>query len=386
MTGQTSSASARPARSYVANEARVARRMAPATVPMRRRLSLATVLLAVAFAAVAAAPAAAAPGFGRYDAAAYDRQLEATLGAGYGGMWVDGSTRRVAVTDAALADDARAQGARPQLVAHSLRELEGVSSQLHRAAATRPAHVAGWGVDVRRNAVVISVVGKDARAMAFARRWQARSDAVRIEHVAEAPRPYWDIIGGQAIFTGGSRCSAGFNARGGATRYVITAGHCTNVGSAWTGVGGSLGTTAGSSFPGNDYGIIRVTSASALSTPYVDRYSAGSDVRVAGVGTAVIGQPVCRSGSTTGWRCGLVLATNQTVCYPQGCVTQMIRTTACAQPGDSGGPLVNNPLLGTTVVALGLTSGGSGNCLLGGTTFFQPINEVLSRYGLYPVT
>lgn len=349
----------------------------------RRRLRLATVLLAVAFAAVAAAPAAAAPGFGPFDGAAYDRQLESTLGAGYGGFWLDGGTRRVAITDAALADDARAQGAEPQLVAHSLRELDGVNSELERAAGTVPAHVAGWGVDVRRNAVVISVVGEDAAAMAFARRWQARSDAVRIEHVAEAPRAYWSIIGGQAVFSGGSRCSAGFNARNSSgTRYVVTAGHCTNIGSTWSGVGGALGTRAGSSFPSNDYGIIRVTSSAALSTPFVDRYSAGSDVRVTGVRTAAVGQAVCRSGSTTGWRCGSVTATNQTVCYVQGCVLQMIRTNVCAEPGDSGGSLVSNPGAGTSVLAMGLTSGGSGNCRTGGVTFFQPIGEPLSAYGL----
>ncbi|MET7875295.1 serine protease, partial [Streptomyces cyaneofuscatus] len=31
--------------------------------------------------------------------------------------------------------------------------------------------------------------------------------------------------------------------------------------------------------------------------------------------------------------------------------------------------------------ALGLTSGGSGNCRTGGTTFYQPITEALSAYG-----
>jgi streptogrisin C len=349
----------------------------------RRRLGLATVLVGVALAAMSAAPAAAAPGFGPFDAAAYERQLEATLGAGYGGFWLDGSTRLVAITDAALADDTRAQGAEPQLVRHSLRELDDVDAALERAAATVPAHIAGWGVDVRRNAVVISVIGEDARAMAFARQWQARSDAVEIEHVAEAPRPYWSIIGGQAIYTGGSRCSAGFNARNSSgTRFVITAGHCTNIGSTWSGVGGTLGTRAASSFPTNDYGLIRVTSSSAVSTPYVDRYSAGSDVRVTGATAAAVGQAVCRSGSTTGWRCGSVTATNQTVCYAQGCVYQMIRTNVCAQPGDSGGPLVSNPGTGTSVSAKGLTSGGSGNCSSGGTTFFQPVTEPLSVFGL----
>jgi streptogrisin D len=33
-------------------------------------------------------------------------------------------------------------------------------------------------------------------------------------------------------------------------------------------------------------------------------------------------------------------------------------------------------------VALGLTSGGSGNCSSGGTTFFQPVTEPLSVYGV----
>ena len=44
--------------------------------------------------------------------------------------------------------------------------------------------------------------------------------------------------------------------------------------------------------------------------------------------------------------------------------------------GDSGGPLYS----GTT--ALGLTSGGSGNCTSGGVTYFQPVTEPLSVYGM----
>jgi streptogrisin C len=60
----------------------------------------------------------------------------------------------------------------------------------------------------------------------------------------------------------------------------------------------------------------------------------------------------------------------------------MIRTNVCAEPGDSGGSLVTNPGSGSRVQAVGLTSGGSGNCSSGGTTFFQPITEPLSAYGL----
>ena len=61
--------------------------------------------------------------------------------------------------------------------------------------------------------------------------------------------------------------------------------------------------------------------------------------------------------------------------YPQGTVSGLIRTNICAQPGDSGGPLF------TGTAALGLTSGGWGNCTTGGTTFFQPVTEALSVYG-----
>ncbi|MGW9545036.1 trypsin-like serine protease, partial [Streptomyces celluloflavus] len=49
-------------------------------------------------------------------------------------------------------------------------------------------------------------------------------------------------------------------------------------------------------------------------------------------------------------------------------------TTVCAEPGDSGGPLY-----GSNGTAYGLTSGGSGNCSSGGTTFFQPVTEASSE-------
>ncbi|MGH3432351.1 MAG: S1 family peptidase [Thermocrispum sp.] len=252
-------------------------------------------------------------------------------------------------------------------------------TNLDRAAATRPDSVTGWYVDSATRTLAVSVHGSDAGVAAWAKRLGASS--VAIEHVAQAPRPLWNIIGGQAITSSGARCSAGFNTRSGSgNRYVVTAGHCTDLGGTWSGSGGTIGPVAASSFPGNDYGAIHVSSGSAASTPLVDRYSSGSDVTVTGAATATTGMAVCRSGSTTGWHCGSVTGTNQTVCYSQGCVYQMIRTNVCAEPGDSGGSLVTNT--GSRVRAVGLTSGGSGNCSSGGTTFFQPVTEVLSVYGL----
>ena len=59
-----------------------------------------------------------------------------------------------------------------------------------------------------------------------------------------------------------------------------------------------------------------------------------------------------------------------------GTVRGMIQTNVCAEPGDSGGPLYD----GTK--ALGITSGGSGDCRTGGTTFYQPVREAANTYGV----
>jgi streptogrisin C len=257
----------------------------------------------------------------------------------------------------------------------SAADLSSAMSSLNTAAESRPSTVTGWYVDDATKSVVVSVHGSDKGVANWAAGLGA--GAVKIEHVAEAPKPLWNLIGGQAIYAGGGRCSLGFVAHTASARYVITAGHCTAIGPNWTGVGGTIGTRAVSSFPTNDYGIIRVTSASAVSTPLIDRYSSGGDVAVTGVATATTGMAVCRSGSTTGWHCGSVTAVNATVCYSQGCVYQMIRTNVCAEPGDSGGSLVTNS---GARRAVGMTSGGSGNCSSGGTTFFQPVAEVFSTY------
>ncbi|MFF2525241.1 S1 family peptidase [Streptomyces liangshanensis] len=185
------------------------------------------------------------------------------------------------------------------------------------------------------------------------------------------------IAGGEAIYAGGSRCSLGFNVRSGSTYYALTAGHCTNIATTWyTNAAGTslLGTRTGTSFPGNDYGIIRHANA-ANADGRVYLYN-GSYQDITSAANPTVGQRVTRSGSTTGVRTGTVQGLNATVQYPQGTVSGLIQTNVCAQPGDSGGSLFAGS------VALGLTSGGSGNCTTGGTTFFQPVTEALSVYGV----
>ncbi len=316
--------------------------------------------------------------------AAAQQSLSQRLGGSFGNSWLDSATGKLVVgtTDASRLGEIRASGAVAKVVKHSAARLASLQSTLDSRAASVPSAVTGWYVDVATNQVVVTVLGNDAAGLAWAK--ATGGDAVRTEATADKPQKFWSLIGGQAIYFGGGRCSIGFNARNSAgTRYVITAGHCTELGGNVTGTGGAIGPVVGSSFPTNDYGLIQVTSTSAVSTPLVDRYSSGSDVTVAGSSVTPVGGGICRSGSTTGWRCGTVGAFNQTVNYGGGDVVYgLTRTSACAEPGDSGGSVVSNPGSGTRVQAQGMTSGGSGNCSTGGTTFFQPVNEALGAYGL----
>jgi streptogrisin C len=142
--------------------------------------------------------------------------------------------------------------------------------------------------------------------------------------------------------------------------------------------GAAQGTFQASSFPGNDYAWVAVNSG-WTPQPWVNNYS-GGNVTVAGSQEAGIGASVCRSGRTTGWRCGVIQAQNVTINYAAGPVYGATQTNACAEPGDSGGSWVS----GTE--AQGVTSGGSGDCTAGGETYFQPVNEILSTYGVSLIT
>jgi streptogrisin D len=304
---------------------------------------------------------------------ALGQSLAQRLGAA--GTYLDASgTAVVDVTDAASAAAVKAAGATPRLVSHS-------AAQLASAQATfEAAHAVGTIVnaDPMTNQVVVTLTDSVSAAdqAKLAAQAAKMGDLVRVEHIAGTLRPL--INGGDAIFTSNIRCSLGFNARNSAGQtFVITAGHCTNEGASWftnSGHTTTLGTRTQTSFPGNDYGVIRVTNTSLSVTGDVNNGGGVQDITRSANATA--GQSACRSGSTTGTHCNSVQATNASVTYPQGTVTGLIRTNICAEPGDSGGSL----FAGST--ALGMTSGGSGNCSSGGTTFFQPITEPLGLFGL----
>jgi streptogrisin C len=304
-------------------------------------------------------------------AAAAESALTTQLGGSFGGAWLndDASRLMVATTDPNAAPAIEAQGAQPVLVKRTLADLNAVMQRLDRAPRRAAAGASLWFVDVKTNTVSVQAPTAEAAEALVAAAGVDRS-AVTVAATAERPVTYIDIVGGMPYYIGGSRCSVGFSVTKGSTPGFVTAGHCGRAGSRTT---NPTGTFQGSSLPGNDYAWVAAPGNNA--TPYV-RGSGGSLVTVRGSTQASVGASICRSGSTTGWRCGTIQQHNATVRYAQGTVTGLTRTSACAEPGDSGGSFISGNQ------AQGVTSGGSGNCTFGGTTYHQPVNEILSAYGL----
>ncbi|MFD9831682.1 S1 family peptidase [[Kitasatospora] papulosa] len=276
------------------------------------------------------------------------------------------------VTAVALAAPTAVAQAAPDTVTKA--ELAVASS------AVGTADIAGtaWYTEASTGKVVVTV-DSTVTAAEIATIKKSVTDSGAKADIKRTPGTFNKLIaGGQAIYAGGGRCSLGFNVRSGSTYYALTAGHCTEIGSTWytnSGQTTTLGTRAGSSFPTNDYGLIR-HSNSAAADGRVYLYN-GSYQDITSAANPSVGQAVKRSGSTTGVHSGTVTGLNATVNYGGGDVVYgMIQTNVCAEPGDSGGSL----FAGST--ALGLTSGGSGNCSSGGTTFFQPVVEALNAYGV----
>jgi hypothetical protein len=337
----------------------------PSIRATRLLVTVTTVLAATAFWTPAARAEPSPTVLGRV--AALAASFDDTRSAGFH-IAADG-TIVASVTDQAAADEFRAAGAQTRLVDRSLRQLNDIVTTLDPAVAGT-----AWSIDIATNQVVVDVdstvteEGLAAVNAAVAKTY----GAARVQKVQGEFRNL--ISGGDAIYGGGYRCSLGFNVRSGSTDYFLTAGHCTNEAVEWfadSGHATKLGDRTGTSFPGNDYGIVRYTNTSITISGTVGAQD------IVSAGEAYVGEAVRRRGSTTGTRSGTVTGLNATVHYTGGnTVTGMIRTNVCAEPGDSGGPLYDG------TIALGLTSGGSGDCRVGGTTFYQPVTEALAVYSV----
>lgn len=301
--------------------------------------------------------------------------LDRDLGADAAGTYYDTKAKAlvVNVVDGAAAEQVRQAGGKARIVENSLAELKTARQTL-----TDKATIPGtsWAVDPVSNKVVVT-----ADRTVDGAAWKKLSAVVEdLGGTAELNKTAGEfkplIAGGDAIWGSGSRCSLGFNVVKDGEPYFLTAGHCTESVTSWSDTqgGSEIGANEGSSFPENDYGLVKYTGDTAHPSE-VNLYN-GSTQAITQAGDATVGQAVTRSGSTTQVHDGEVTALDATVNYGNGdIVNGLIETTVCAEPGDSGGAL----FAGDT--ALGLTSGGSGDCSSGGTTFFQPVPEALAAYG-----
>ena len=234
------------------------------------------------------------------------------------GVWYDAKRGRmvVNVTSAAAAREVRQDGLTARRVEHSSAALRAVTRKLGDKVSTAGT---AWAVDPATNEVV-DQPRLDRRQEGDGADHQAgrapSATRPRVERIAGTLST--TVSGGEAIYTGGGRCSLGFNVVSGSTYYFLTAGHCTNIGSTWYANSGQtsvLGNTAGSSFPGNDYGIVQYTTSPGAGNVYL--YN-GSYQEITAAGNAFVGQSVTRSGSTTGVHGGTVQALNATVNYAEG--------------------------------------------------------------------
>ncbi|MEJ2890153.1 S1 family peptidase [Actinomycetospora aeridis] len=262
-------------------------------------------------------------------------------------------------------------------------ELAGVKDRLD-ALAERdgaPAAVSAWWVDAASRTVVLALntAPRDSRTSGWVQEAREVDASVRVVDGVAAPSPradppVYDLVGGDTIRVNRTRCSLAFTATAasGAPR-LITAGHCTNRGGDVTGANNTpVGPVRSSVFDRTgDWGVVDV-GPGWRATPSVA--AEGSTTRsITGTATAPVGATVCRSGSTTGWRCGKVTAVDVTANYAAGPVQGLVLTDACSEGGDSGGPFVSGSS------ALGLLSGGTGDCTTaGGTSLYQPIDEILA--------
>nr|WP_083884349.1 S1 family peptidase [Nocardia higoensis] len=340
----------------------------------------------------------------------------------FAGSWLDDAGKAVvALAQGPGAEEARvaaeSAGFQVRNVAKSEATLRGEKSAFERWLETQPEAVStlirGVVIDTVNNSIAVRVDQAGVPMPSFI-------DPARViviaPPVAAEPLPSatpiaselnrGSVTGGDGFTSAGSqsslRCSFGFNATDSSGAPVnISAGHCDpEIGAAGTAnaavvhellagdtSGARLGSFQKSVLGSQDYSIIRIDDAVAgrFANNGI-RVPGATPVRVEGVAVPVVGAPVCKAGSRTGFSCGIVNAVDQTVQVGDRLLTQSFSANICALPGDSGGPIVTGRL------ALGISSASSVAdypiCaipnLIGALTgnapqlFAQPVSVVLS--------
>ncbi|MEE2034305.1 S1 family peptidase [Rhodococcus chondri] len=341
----------------------------------------------------------------------------------FAGVWLDqAGTPTVGLTEGDQFDEARDAAVDEGFtVVETDRSEDALNDKLEALndwLETQPPAVAdvirGIAVDVVNNDVVVradNVAGielpdflRDVRVL-FAPAELTPEPALDLRPVAGIAAPD-ALFGGDAYASLGAgeglRCSLGFNAEDGSGNPVnITAGHCdpnrAQAGTQWASevyqlvgdaLGQRLGTFEKTSLDNHDYGLIRPSAEAAgrFENNGV-RVPAAAPLPITGTADPIVGTPVCKSGLRTGYSCGVVTSTGQSIEIGHRVLRDGFATNLCALQGDSGGTLV----VGT--LALGISSasnvGQYGFCEVAGVVsgllgespelFATPINVILDE-------
>ncbi|GAB2872119.1 S1 family peptidase [Streptomyces deserti] len=315
------------------------------------------------------------------DASDLASQLAGLLGDAFAGSYYDAGSKQLVVNvvpgdNNNVIVQAKKAGAEVREVDNSMAELEA-GAQTLKAKATIPG--TSWAVDPRTNKILVT-----ADSTVTGAKWDRLESTVQslgsgMATIKKSQGTFKTFAsGGDAIFAGGSRCSLGFNVTAGdGSPAFLTAGHCALAGDQWSDTEGGqpIATIDQATFPGDgDFALAKYDDPATEAPSEVNL--GDQTVQITEAAEATVGQEVFRMGSTTGLADGQVLGLDATVNYPEGTVTGLIQTDVCAEPGDSGGSLFTQDGL-----AIGLTSGGSGDCTVGGETFFQPVTTALEAVG-----
>ncbi|MDX3574189.1 S1 family peptidase [Streptomyces sp. ID05-47C] len=317
------------------------------------------------------------------DASDLASQLQNLLGDAFAGSYFDTGRNQLVVNVVDVSGDQNNVIVQAKKAGAKIREVDNSTAELKAAAQTLKADATipgtSWAVDPRTNKILVT-----ADSTVTGGKWDQLESTVQnlgagtatIKKSAGTFKTF--ASGGDAIFAGGARCSLGFNVTAGdGAPAFLTAGHCGVAAEAWSDseAGEPIATVDQAVFPGEgDFALVKYDDPATVAPSEVNL--GDQTVQISQAADATVGTQVFRMGSTTGLADGQVLGLDATVNYPEGTVTGLIQTDVCAEPGDSGGSLFTQDGL-----AIGLTSGGSGDCTAGGETFFQPVTTALEAVG-----
>ena len=297
----------------------------------------------------------------QHTAIAQASQLANTLGTESGGYYLDHGKVVFNVLNAASAQKAQAAGMTAKTVTRSFAALTNTKNALD---AVREVPQTTWGIDTSTDQVVVTIysAATPATAAKVTSAAQKLGDAVRIEQ--KTGRLDLHIADGDAIQNDQARCSLGFNVTRGGSPFLLTAGHCTNLGGTWSGGDVSGAEVVESDCPGADSGLLTRPNGSGPG-------EINTGQAITSAGTPTVGEQMEKQGSTTGGGSGEVTSVDQSVNFDVGVLNHEFGTTAHTDHGDSGGPAYD----GST--GLGTLSGGDTQ-----TSYFYPLTLELQSYGL----